>query len=500
MKKLFVLFSILLIFVSERSVYATILTPCNSFTLGCASSTAAVRFLIFTGSDVNKPDNNGVVPIQKASLGGNLSIVELLLENGADIEAKNRQYSNWQQTATPLEAAVKRGKTEVVRFLLKKGANFSKYRTKENAIKASLINELYYAVSSHKLDNIRRLIEKEGVDVNSNYSDGYKYRTYGRPIKHIVAHSESSKTIMVLKYLLQKGADVNFKDSKGVGAFDTAKRLGMIQYLKILAPNYSGKTNPQDMAYLELQKRFFQSLKNNDIDGVKKSIASGAKINVDCKELIAIQKPCPALAHALSKQNIELMEVLLKAGADIDLYHNVKNKLSLLESVAWAGNTKSALWLIEKGAIVDSHEEYSRTALHNASFSNDVDIINALLDKGANIEAYNIDGTPLIWAANRGSLEAVKVLVNRGANVNATRKSGQTGLSLASRYAKRKPFKDGKYQEVADYLEPLVNQDKVKKSLESVKELHRKVIPPFLGAIESRIFQHRRSAADYQAE
>jgi len=65
------------------------------------------------------------------------------------------------------------------------------------------------------------------------------------------------------------------------------------------------------------------------------------------------------------------------------------------------------------------------TALHLAAGQGDVALIHLLLDRVADIEAEDLSGeppdrsTPLQWAARAGQLEAVKLLVERGANVNA---------------------------------------------------------------------------------
>jgi len=76
---------------------------------------------------------------------------------------------------------------------------------------------------------------------------------------------------------------------------------------------------------------------------------------------------------------------------------------------------------------------YNTTILHFAVFKSKNDAVKDLLDEGANPNAEDKDGrTPLHWAANFGNLEGAKLLLASGANVNAKTNNGETPLSLAT--------------------------------------------------------------------
>lgn len=61
------------------------------------------------------------------------------------------------------------------------------------------------------------------------------------------------------------------------------------------------------------------------------------------------------------------------------------------------------------------------------------EVVNLLLDAGANIEARDYDGnTPLMSAASYGEAMVVKVLLARGADINATDPEGGTALMGAA--------------------------------------------------------------------
>jgi ankyrin repeat protein len=72
------------------------------------------------------------------------------------------------------------------------------------------------------------------------------------------------------------------------------------------------------------------------------------------------------------------------------------------------------------------------TELMEAVSNGDVAEVNALLNKGVNINAkYNDDSTALMIAAYKGKLEIVKALINSGADINIQSKNGGTALSMA---------------------------------------------------------------------
>jgi ankyrin repeat protein len=62
------------------------------------------------------------------------------------------------------------------------------------------------------------------------------------------------------------------------------------------------------------------------------------------------------------------------------------------------------------------------------------DLVRLLLDRGADIEQseFHVSGsTPLIKAAFEGHIEVVKLLIERGANVNHVNDSGWTAIKYA---------------------------------------------------------------------
>ncbi len=91
--------------------------------------------------------------------------------------------------------------------------------------------------------------------------------------------------------------------------------------------------------------------------------------------------------------------------------------------------------ILESGVDVNSvdKDKYGNTALHYAAYKNKTEIVKLLLSKGANVNAVSINKeTPLHLACFYGNKEVIELLLAAGANVNAVRIDGWTPLHVAA--------------------------------------------------------------------
>lgn len=91
--------------------------------------------------------------------------------------------------------------------------------------------------------------------------------------------------------------------------------------------------------------------------------------------------------------------------------------------------------LLERGADVDVQDSGGTTPLHNAAISNASEVAELLLNRGADVNVQDVVGnTPLHNAAsNNASSEAAEVLLDHGVDVNVQNNDGNTPLDLARR-------------------------------------------------------------------
>jgi len=106
-----------------------------------------------------------------------------------------------------------------------------------------------------------------------------------------------------------------------------------------------------------------------------------------------------------------------------------------------AGQTEAVLRkLNENPALLESRSGDGWTPLHLAAFFGNPELIKALLDRGAAVDARSgnaMTNTPLHAAVAGGKTENVEALASRGADVNAQQSGGWTALHGAAQAGNR---------------------------------------------------------------
>jgi ankyrin repeat protein/beta-lactamase regulating signal transducer with metallopeptidase domain len=154
-----------------------------------------------------------------------------------------------------------------------------------------------------------------------------------------------------------------------------------------------------------------------------------------------VEKPVTSLHDAVALNDVEEVKRLISAGADV----NAKNEdgwTPLNRGISAQGERikQVAELLINAGADVNARGNpklmgEARTPLHCATalISKGTDIVRLLLDRGANVNVTAERGmTPLHWAVRNENLEAVRLLVDKGADFNLKNQEGWTAFSGAA--------------------------------------------------------------------
>lgn len=125
----------------------------------------------------------------------------------------------------------------------------------------------------------------------------------------------------------------------------------------------------------------------------------------------------------------EAAEILLAAGAEIDAKD--RNDQTPLLLSAWGGQAEMVRLLLDKGADPALSDAIGWTGLHASAFEGHLDCVR-LLALPSLIELASRNGDrPLHWAINRGHLEIMRLLVEKGADSEAAGARGLKPLPLA---------------------------------------------------------------------
>ncbi|KAM6494777.1 Ankyrin repeat-containing domain protein [Amanita muscaria] len=136
-----------------------------------------------------------------------------------------------------------------------------------------------------------------------------------------------------------------------------------------------------------------------------------------------------ALQFASIKPHLEVVRLLIKRGANVD--QKGYQGGTVLHSLALRGHDNLVRELLERTDItvtIDAVDDLGCTPLHVASTRGCLAVMEALLDKGANVNEHGTKGTALHFASYFGHTDVIKLLLKRNAYVDA--RNAVTGTPL----------------------------------------------------------------------
>ncbi|ELK00080.1 Ankyrin repeat domain-containing protein 6 [Pteropus alecto] len=133
---------------------------------------------------------------------------------------------------------------------------------------------------------------------------------------------------------------------------------------------------------------------------------------------------------AANKGHLSVVQILLKAGCDLDVQDD--GDQTALHRATVVGNTEVIAALIQEGCALDRQDKDGNTALHEASWHGFSQSVKLLVKAGANVLAKNKAGdTALHIAASLNHKKVVKILLEAGADGTIVNNAGQTPLETA---------------------------------------------------------------------
>jgi ankyrin repeat protein len=147
------------------------------------------------------------------------------------------------------------------------------------------------------------------------------------------------------------------------------------------------------------------------------------------------------LSHAAYKGHQAVVKLLLKNGAEVDS-KDISGETPLSRA-AYKGHRAVVKLLLENGAEVESKDNNGRTPLSWAASSQNKDVVELLLENGAEVELKDNNGrTPLSWAASDGNEDVFKLLLSdTRVDPEAKDNNGRTPLSWAASDGNEDVFK-----------------------------------------------------------
>ena len=395
-----------------------------------ADDVEIVKALVRAGANVNASNRYGVTPLNLAATSGSAAIAAALLDAGADANG------SLPEGETALMTAARTGNPAVVELLLKHGA--------EVDARESWLGEtaLMWAAGENHADAIHMLIDW-GADPNlSSAPTAYKRRISGQTIlprggftplmyaaregatdavraladrgADLDAGDPDGTTALLLTVinahydlsalLVEKGADINRTDSAGMTPLYAAVDMNTLQFMH-------GRPTSRPSGRMDA------------VDLVKFLLAHGAKVDLALKTP-ALQRHnngpnanlgegTTPLMRAAKSGDVAVMKLLLAAGANPMLRQKTQNTVLIL--AAGLGRR------FNQNADSQEYEQGTEAEL--------LDAVKLCVELGIDLNAVNTAGDTAMHVAAGESI--VRFLASHGAKLDVRNKQGRTPLDVA---------------------------------------------------------------------
>ena len=325
--------------------------------------------------------------LHSAAEGGDVSIIEMTLSRGFDVNSKD------SLGRTPLMIAAAKGKKQAVDFLLSKGADPSlKTLTEKKLLHAAVeggnvaivetvlsldipvnsidkdgLTPLMIAVSNNKLETLEFLL--------SNGADPFLKDEKERNVLNISAECGCTD---VIERLLSSGMDIDSRDDKGQTPLMDAAAFAKLQVVNYLLEKGADPTLTANNGWSLLH--FACQGGNTTI--IEKILS--CRLDVNIKGTYGESTP---LIAAIVNNNLEAVKYLLKEGADPSLEFGFTPINSLHLAVIDPASTSHVVSIIEailaSGLSINVRSSKGLIALMLAALVEKPEVVDFLLLKGA---------------------------------------------------------------------------------------------------------------------
>ena len=332
---------------------------------------------------------------------GSLNKIKTLLRNGANIDEDDCGR-------TPLYLAIEQNSIEIVLLLISNGASVD---VKE------CYSPLYLALERGYSDIVKLLIEN-GANVNH-------YDMNGDDLLEIAIDKKRNDLIPILVSL---GAKLFENDWSKL---HSAARSGNLEAVKIFVEDFGLDVNS---LHCNCLTPLSIAVEDNWFEIVKYLIKKGADVEVPTDS----GGDEPVLYHAVQRNDIDMVKLLVLSGADLDpddfvspIYIAIENRQFEMVEL-----------LISLGCDLYKFDE-NGTLLHNLASNGDIEMLEAVSDCKINFHCLDEDGRTLLhYAAENKNFDMIKFLISKGLRVDDIDQEGISPMQILEK----------KGEDIIDYL------------------------------------------------
>ncbi|XP_069127645.1 transient receptor potential cation channel subfamily A member 1-like isoform X2 [Argopecten irradians] len=358
--------------------------PCHIFKFAAKGNLSEVQRLYkIDKSRIYIQDSRGFSALHHAAANGHRDVVEFIVTAGADINLQNKNGD------TSLHVAVDGDHTDVLNCLLKHSAD------------TTIINEVFMApihlaVDGAKIKALETLLKFSAADIILPGESGFT------PL-HYCAYKDSDECA---KLLLQYGARPCVTCSYGFYPIHIAAKSAAAKTLEVLIKHVEnlGYTREQVLSFTDKANNMplHAAVNGGDIKAVRVCIVAGAAVDAQQED-----KSTP-VHFACAQGSVELIKIMQE-----------------LQPERFSKALRSC-------------DVLKMTPLHRAALFNHVNVVEYLLQQGADIDAQDSqDRTPLLIAASKGCWRTVQCLIVNNVSISKTDRENRNFLHLAIKFGGR---------------------------------------------------------------
>jgi len=353
----------------------------------------AVRTLLQQKADVNAAQGDGNTALHWAAYRDDLDMAQALVKAGASLKAATRIGN-----MTPLFLAAKNGNAAMIDLFVKAGASV-------NAANDNGTTPLMLAAAAGKADAVKLLLEN-GADVNA-------------------ADNTNGQTALMFAAVLNRNAAVKLLAERGAKLDAKSKTTTVPENRRY--ENMEAR-RVRDPVMMGGNTALLFAARDGQMDAVKALVEAGADVNS-----VSASDNMSPMTQAIVTGHLDVAKYLLEHGAN--------------PNVVTTASKITPLW-----AVIDSRyaqREWYPPPTTEQEKTSHIELMKELMDRGADVNARlgvrpwyrgfgnssspDQEGSTPFWRASLAlDLEAMKLLLSRGADPLIRTKHGSSALQAAA--------------------------------------------------------------------